>query len=647
MSKPLRLFIPITKIDAAQRLVYGTIAAEELDRSGESFDYESSKPYFEKWSGEMSKASDGKNLGNVRVMHTAKAAGMLKDIDFNDGDKIIQGVAKIVDDDEWKKVEEGVYTGFSMGGSYARKWTDPNGVKKYTARPSEVSLVDAPCIKSATFEYIKADGATELRKFVPHEPTSPEIAKEATELAKAANNGKLWTDFIAEGRASLVEKMLGAEQPLDLTGHAECEEGPPPPLEKAMERTTTTEKTSTTERMSDEQKKEEDEDSGDQSGKTDEQNAADKSGKKDEKADGDKKDKDTKVDGLAGEEEEPADASKIDAARGLVKQVWAATDGKTFDKKDECVKYQAGVDAAANPLTKAIAEVGAIQKGDSPGEPPLKKFWDEQPEGLRDLSKIAAMLPVLDKLASAQPSNVLRKGVYDIGEFARALQTFVGIQSCLQYEADYEKDGSKIPAELRVKIAELADIFLRMSKEEISEMLATMPGGILSQTDPALDPEVGIVMAQAEKSLNETTLQKIGARNSTADKKRLQGIHDYLVELGVACATEEVEKLRKDAVEVGTLQKVISDALPAIEELKKGAIEQAAEIKRLKDQPMPGGPARLNVVEKGVNAGAVGEQADPARVEAILSSMTPDQIQTMMIKISQSKPMGMLERGKL
>ena len=29
-----------------------------------------------------------------------------------------------------------------------------NGVKKYTARPAEVSLVDAPCIKSATFELV-------------------------------------------------------------------------------------------------------------------------------------------------------------------------------------------------------------------------------------------------------------------------------------------------------------------------------------------------------------------------------------------------------------------------------------------------------------------------------------------------------------
>ena len=42
--------------------------------------------------------------------------------------------------------------------------TTPTG-KRYTAKPAEVSLVDNPCNPSAHFEYVKADGSTELRKF--------------------------------------------------------------------------------------------------------------------------------------------------------------------------------------------------------------------------------------------------------------------------------------------------------------------------------------------------------------------------------------------------------------------------------------------------------------------------------------------------
>ena len=49
-------------------------------------------------------------------MHAPIAAGKLTDIAFDDDAKRITVAAKIVDDDEWRKVQEGVYTGFSQGG---------------------------------------------------------------------------------------------------------------------------------------------------------------------------------------------------------------------------------------------------------------------------------------------------------------------------------------------------------------------------------------------------------------------------------------------------------------------------------------------------------------------------------------------------
>jgi len=79
-----------------------------------------------------------------------------------------------VDDNEWKKVLEGVYTGFSVGGSYGAKWPDPvlEGVTRYEAKPVEISLVDVPCMPGAMFEIVKADGASEMRKFVTWETTT-------------------------------------------------------------------------------------------------------------------------------------------------------------------------------------------------------------------------------------------------------------------------------------------------------------------------------------------------------------------------------------------------------------------------------------------------------------------------------------------
>jgi hypothetical protein len=161
------LFIPITKVDIAQRLVHGTLSEEIADKAGEILDYESSKPAFQEWSQQFHEASGGKSLGNVRAMHGNVAAGKLTDIFFDDENKRIEGVAKVVDDDAWNKVLEGVYTGFSIGGGYMRRWPDPqnSALMRYTPTLSEVSLVDNPAVPTATFSVIKQDGSTELRHF--------------------------------------------------------------------------------------------------------------------------------------------------------------------------------------------------------------------------------------------------------------------------------------------------------------------------------------------------------------------------------------------------------------------------------------------------------------------------------------------------
>ena len=180
----LQLFIPITKIDVAQRLVYGTIAEEIPDHADEIMDYASAKPMFEAWSQEIEKASRGRSVGNLRAMHGSVAAGKLDQIHFDDDARRIATVAKVVDDAEWKKVLEGVYTGFSMGGRYVQRWPDPENpsLTRYTPQPMEVSLVDHPCIPSATFEVVKADGTIELRKF-KRSAAERDVTRDAAEFA--------------------------------------------------------------------------------------------------------------------------------------------------------------------------------------------------------------------------------------------------------------------------------------------------------------------------------------------------------------------------------------------------------------------------------------------------------------------------------
>ena len=170
MLKDFKLFIPITKIDEERRLLYGTITEEALDKSGEVFDYASSKPYYQAWSDEISKATDGKSKGNLRVMHTDKVAGKLTELMFDDEAKRVSCVAKVVDDDEWKMCLEGGYTGFSQGGRYVNRWEDGDGAMRFTVRPIETSLVDNPCLSTARFSLLKSNGSVEERGFRSAKP---------------------------------------------------------------------------------------------------------------------------------------------------------------------------------------------------------------------------------------------------------------------------------------------------------------------------------------------------------------------------------------------------------------------------------------------------------------------------------------------
>lgn len=219
------LFVPLTKVDLVKREVWGVASEEVKDKSGEIMDYASSKPNFVKWSESFEKATEGKSKGNVREMHGKSAAGKLSVFECNDVEKRFEVCAKVVDDAAWKKVVEGVYTGFSVGGSYAKRWPDPNdsSLIRYTADPSEVSLVDNPCVPTATFTMVKADGLEEQVEFKGREIKSlrkglygvQDLARVVSSLQWCAEDARV--EAMVEGDGSEIPgklkeavKILGA-----------------------------------------------------------------------------------------------------------------------------------------------------------------------------------------------------------------------------------------------------------------------------------------------------------------------------------------------------------------------------------------------------------------------------------------------------
>jgi hypothetical protein len=180
----MRIFAQLRKVDLETRRVWGRATQEVPDRANEIFDYESSKPNFAKWSADIAKATEAAgqevSLGNIREMHGKVAAGKVVEIDFNDAEKAIDIVTEIVDDAAWDKVKKGVYTGFSIGGKYVKKWKDESvaTLTRFTADPVEISLVDLACVPSATFSMVKAAGVAEDVPFERYGLLKADVARE-------------------------------------------------------------------------------------------------------------------------------------------------------------------------------------------------------------------------------------------------------------------------------------------------------------------------------------------------------------------------------------------------------------------------------------------------------------------------------------
>jgi phage head maturation protease len=141
MKNKLNVFAEIAKYDEEQRLVYGYASTEALDGQGERV----AKAAIEE------ALPDYLKYGNIREMHSNSAVGVTEEASIDE--KGLYVVAKVVDDTAWKKVKEGVYKGFSIGGKKVSKVQDTITKMKLT----EISLVDRPANPEAVFDVFKAE----------------------------------------------------------------------------------------------------------------------------------------------------------------------------------------------------------------------------------------------------------------------------------------------------------------------------------------------------------------------------------------------------------------------------------------------------------------------------------------------------------
>lgn len=138
-----RRYLPITKVDDEQRMVYGFASTPDLDSDGEIITLKAITDALPAYL----------QFPTIREMHQSKAAGTTKEAEIRDG-KDGKGLyigAKVVADEAWKLVKEGVYKGFSIGGHVTKRIKNIiHGLELV-----EISLVDVPANKAAKIEVWK------------------------------------------------------------------------------------------------------------------------------------------------------------------------------------------------------------------------------------------------------------------------------------------------------------------------------------------------------------------------------------------------------------------------------------------------------------------------------------------------------------
>lgn len=161
----INIFVPFSKKDNDKRLVGGYASSEALDSQGEVVEKDAIARALPGYLGEYDQKTGKYRYGNLREMHQLSAVGKTVKAKIDNKGLYIDG--KVVDDVAWKKVKEGVYAGFSIGGKIIKQV----GNRIKDLKLSEISLVDRPANPEAIFLMVKADNAGKMQDVQKDEMT--------------------------------------------------------------------------------------------------------------------------------------------------------------------------------------------------------------------------------------------------------------------------------------------------------------------------------------------------------------------------------------------------------------------------------------------------------------------------------------------
>lgn len=218
---PFVMYLPITRSDSSERMVYGQATIEQPDAYGTIFGY--CPDAWKKW------------RGNIREQHDPrKAVGKAIRVEHDEQERAIYVGSKISRgaQDTWLKVEDGVLSGYSASivpdpefGNDIHKWPkkEYHG-KQYPYLPRysvvELSLVDNPATPGCNISIIRANGmATEILDTTEEEIPHPEPEAQPISRAGARVSAPTREKMHAARDASL----MAARHSMDNCGCDECQ----------------------------------------------------------------------------------------------------------------------------------------------------------------------------------------------------------------------------------------------------------------------------------------------------------------------------------------------------------------------------------------------------------------------------------------
>lgn len=131
------------------------------------------------------------------------------------------------------------------------------------------------------------------------------------------------------------------------------------------------------------------------------------------------------------------------------------------------------------------------------------------------------------------------KGLYDLGCFAELMAQFGMLTNWVEWEAEMEGDGSNVPSMLIDILFDMADAFMAMTQEEVSEFLSLYSAepdtSGLNEVDVGYVTEGKSVAARCfragrvkARNLSAPAVEKAGKVLSSDNEKKLRDAHDML-----------------------------------------------------------------------------------------------------------------------